>query len=82
MAASTTRIKTWGNGLAIRLPKATAKLAGFDEGTRVRITVVPGRIVVQAEVKPTLEQMLAAFDPVHHGGEVLSAVPIGREVIR
>ena len=82
MAASKTQIKKWGNGLAIRLPKATVKLAGFDEGTRVRVTVAPGRIVVEAEVKPTLEQMLAAFDPVRHGGEVMSAAPIGREVIR
>lgn len=82
MADSKTQIKTWGNGLAIRLPKATAKLAGFVEGTRVRVTVAPGRMVVEAETEPTLEQMLAAFDPVRHGGEVLSAVPVGREVIR
>lgn len=82
MADSISRVEKWGNGLAVRLPKSVAKLAGFDEGTRVRIAVAPGRIVVQAEVKPTLEQMLAAFDPVRHGGEVLSAVPVGREEIR
>jgi len=32
----------------------------------------PGRVVIQTEVKPTLEQMLAAFDPKLHGGEVVA----------
>jgi len=38
----------------------------------VRVIVKPGRIVIEAEAEPTLEQMLAAFDPKKHGGEVMA----------
>jgi hypothetical protein len=29
----------------------------------------------------TLGQMLQRFDPVKHGGEVMTATPIGREIL-
>jgi antitoxin MazE len=82
MAAASTRINTWGNGLALRLTKSMAKLAGVADGTRVRVSAKPGRIVIETELEPTLEQMLAAFDPKRHGGEVMADAPVGLEVIR
>ncbi len=33
------------------------------------------------EPKLTLEQKLAAFDPVLHGGEVMTTGPVGKEVL-
>jgi antitoxin MazE len=68
---SVDQIIAWGDGLALRLTKPMAKTAGVTEGTSVRITVRPGRIVIEAELEPTLEQMLAAFDPKRHGGELI-----------
>jgi antitoxin MazE len=41
--------------------------------------VKPGRIIIESETEPTLEQMLAAFDPVKHGGEVMADAPRGVE---
>jgi antitoxin MazE len=82
MAAASTQINTWGNGLALRLTKAMAKAAGVSEGTRVRVSAKPGRIVIETEVEPTLEQMLASFDPKRHGGEVMATAPVGLEIIR
>ncbi len=82
MVAASSQISAWGNGLALRLTKPLAKAAGVVEGTRVRVSAKPGRIVIETDVDPTLEQMLAAFDPKRHAGEVMADAPVGLEVIR
>lgn len=82
MTATSTQISAWGNGLALRLTKPMAKAAGLAEGTRVRVVARPGRIVIEADVEPTLEQMLAAFDPKRHSGELMAGAPVGLEVVR
>lgn len=79
MSTTDSQISVWGNGLALRLTKPMAKAAGVVEGTRIRVTVKPGRIVIDTEVEPTLEQMLAAFDPEKHGGEVMGGGALGVE---
>jgi antitoxin MazE len=72
-------ISTWGNGLALRLTKPMAKAAGVAEGTPVRVTVRPGKIIIEAETEPTLDDMLAAFDPAKHGGEAMADGAVGAE---
>ena len=79
MSNSVSHISAWGNGRALRLTKPMAKTAGVSEGTPVRVNVKPGRIVIEAESAPSLEQMLAAFDPKKHGGEVMAGGAIGVE---
>ena len=80
--AATATINQWGNGLAVRLTKAVAKAAGMGEGTPVKITAQKGRIVIEmTKPEPPLDEMLAAFDPVRHGGEVTAFEPIGREIV-
>ena len=79
MSTTVSQISAWGNGLALRLTKPMAKTAGVTEGTPVRVIVKPGRIVIELETEPTLERMLAAFNPKKHGGEVMSDGPVGVE---
>jgi antitoxin MazE len=79
MSTSAAQISSWGNGLALRLTKPMAKTAGVADGSPVRVTVKPGRIVIETKVEPTLDQMLAAFDPKKHGGEVMAGHSIGKE---
>lgn len=79
MSTTASQISTWGNGLALRLTKPMAKTAGVVEGTPVRVTVQPGRIVIETEVEPTLDQMLATFDPRKHGGEAMAGGAAGAE---
>ncbi len=79
MSTSVTHVCAWGNGLALRLTKPMAKAAGVADGTAVRVSVKPGRIVIESETEPTLEQMLAAFDPKRHGGELMADGPVGAE---
>lgn len=75
-------INRWGNGLAVRLTKSIAKAAGLQEGSVVRIAAVPGRVIVEAtDREPTLEEMLASFDPKRHGREAMGFAPVGREVL-
>jgi antitoxin MazE len=79
MSTTTTQISVWGNGLALRLTKPMAKAAGVAEGTLVRVSVKPGRIVIESETEPSLEQMLAMFDPKKHSGELMADGPRGAE---
>ena len=79
MTTSTARIGAWGDGLALRLTKPMAKAVGVAEGSLVRVTIKRGRIVIETELDPSLKQMLAAFDPRKHGGEVMADRPVGKE---
>lgn len=82
MHAVDTSVNQWGNGLAVRINKTIAKAAGVVEGTRVRITAQEGRIIVEkVEIPPSLDAMLAAFDPKRHGGEAMPFAPVGKEVL-
>jgi antitoxin MazE len=76
---TSSQISAWGNGLALRITKPMAKSAGVTEGSRVRVTAKPGRIVIETEVEPSLDEMLAAFEPKTHGGEAMSGGAVGHE---
>ena len=79
MPSTVGQISAWGNGLAFRLTKPMAKAAGLAESSAVRVTAKPGRIVIEAETEPTLDQMLRAFDPQKHGGEAMANAAVGQE---
>ena len=68
-------IKQWGNNLGVRLPAAVAREAHLHADQRVCVSVEGGQVVIRpvTDVQLTLEQRLARFDPVRHGGEVMTA---------
>lgn len=68
-------IKRWGNSLGVRLPAAVAREAHLHADQRVRITVEGGQVVIRPATDDTLtlEQRLACFDLVRHGGEAMMA---------
>jgi antitoxin MazE len=74
-------IKQWGNSLGVRLPAAVARDAHLHVDQRVRVSVEGAQVVITpvADAAPTLEQRLARFDPVRHGGEVMASKNIGAE---
>lgn len=74
-------IKQWGNNLGVRLPAAIAREAQVHADQRVRLTVSDGQIIITPVVDEslTLEQRLTQFDPVRHGGEVMSTTATGAE---
>lgn len=79
---SATTVRVWGNGLGVRLTKPVAQMGGVSADTPVRITVQKGRIIIEPiAAKPTLADMLAAFDAERHGGEAMAFAPLGKEVL-
>ncbi len=74
-------IKQWGNNLGVRLPAAVARAAHLRVNQRVRVAVENDRVVITpvAPKELTLEQMLASYDPLRHGGEVMAVTPLGAE---
>jgi antitoxin MazE len=64
-------IKTWGNSLGVRLPAAIARAAKLSKDQRVKLSVVKGQVIIAPVLNesPSLEEMLASFDPPMHNGE-------------
>lgn len=81
MAEAILDIKHWGNNLGVRLPAAVAREADLHADQRVRVTVEDGRVVIEPirDEPLTLDQRLARFDSVRHGGEVMASEAVGAE---
>lgn len=81
MSEAVLDIKKWGNNLGVRLPAAVARAARLHADQRVRVTVEEGRVVITPEAAAplTLEQRLARYDPVRHGGEAMASGRVGAE---
>lgn len=75
-------VQNWGNSLAVRIPAAVARSARLVRGQPVTVEAVDGQILVRPRGGParmTLEQMVKAFDPKLHGGEMMADAPRGAE---
>jgi antitoxin MazE len=81
MIEATLDIKQWGNNLGVRLPAAVARAAHLHADQRVRVSVENDRVVITpvTDAPLSLEQRLACFDPVRHGGELMVSQAIGAE---
>lgn len=81
MVEATLDIKQWGNNLGVRLPAAVARAAHLHVDQRVRVSVENDRVVITpvTDAPLSLEQRLACFDPVRHGGELMVSQAIGAE---
>lgn len=71
MAEAVLDIKQWGNNLGVRLPATVVKEVHLHVGKQVCVSVNGTQVVITPIVgsQLSLEQRLAAFDPVRHGGE-------------
>jgi antitoxin MazE len=73
MTAVNQSIKQWGNSLGLRLPTTISKAVGLHVDQCVKI-VTKGQsiIITPCSSKPLdLEERLARFDPLKHGGEAM-----------
>ena len=75
MTEVTLDLKKWGNNLGVRLPAAIVREAHLKADQRVQISVADGQIIITPVTNEplTLEQRLAQYDPVRHGGEVMAS---------
>ena len=66
-----TRVRKWGNSLALRIPKSFAVDAGLCENAPVELSLVNGSIVVRsvAPTPPSLDEMLRGITDENLHGE-------------
>lgn len=77
-----TRIKKWGNSLALRIPKALAKEAGLCYELPVELSLIEGKLVIAPveQSRPDLETLLAQVSEDNLHAEVDVGPAVGREV--
>ncbi|OGL38495.1 hypothetical protein A3J32_00405 [Candidatus Saccharibacteria bacterium RIFCSPLOWO2_02_FULL_46_7] len=77
---TTTKVKKWGNSLAIRLPGSVANAAGIADDTDVVITQVGNKLTIESnQPEMTIEQMFEGVTPEMVGGEIDWGPDVGRE---
>ena len=77
-----TRVKKWGNSLALRIPKSFAKEARLREDTVVELSVTDGKLVVQphCEEPLSLDGLLAGITDENLHGEWDTGPAVGKEI--
>lgn len=77
-----TRVKKWGNSLALRIPQPFAAELGLSEESAVNITLTEGKLLV-APAKPskvTLKQLVSRITEKDLHIELKTGPAVGREV--
>lgn len=77
-----TKVKKWGNSLALRIPKAFAVETKLEPGSDIELELENGRLVItpRAEAEWTLERLLAGVTDENIHGETDTGVAVGNEV--
>jgi len=76
-----TRVKKWGNSLAVRIPQHVIREAGLANNTAVEMKVEEGKLIIQrTEDTPTLEALLAKVTPENLHTAVDTGEAVGNEV--
>lgn len=75
------RVQKWGNSLALRIPKALAAEAHLAEGSRIELSLVDGKLVIQAlrPESPTLADLLAQVTDANRHGAWNTGPAAGKE---
>jgi antitoxin MazE len=76
------RVRKWGNSLALRIPKPLAEEMGLEDNSRVKLSVVDGRLVITPVAEPVfrLEELLSLVTEENLHREVDTGPAMGDEV--
>jgi antitoxin MazE len=79
----TTKVKRWGNSLAIRIPHGIATELMLTENSTIDLHAENGRIVVKPSKRPRyrLEDLVAQITPENLHGEWNTGPAVGNEVL-
>ena len=77
-----TKIKKWGNSLALRIPKSFALNANLRQDELVDISVDKERIIITliGDKEYSLDELLAGVSEDNLHGEFDTGTPVGKEV--
>ena len=80
-----TKIKKWGNSLAIRIPQVAVKEMKIKEGVPVdfnfdenKITIIPKK---KKKRKYTLAELVSKITPENRYEEIDFGPPVGKEIL-
>jgi antitoxin MazE len=76
-----TRVRKWGNSLALRIPKSFAAEVGLTENLPVKLSVAEGCLVVRpgSEESLRLEDLLRGVTDQNLHGEWRTGPGVGKE---
>jgi len=77
-----TKIKKWGNSLALRIPKLLALDANLKQNEWVDLSIDQGSIIITpiGEKEYSLEKLLKGVSKNNLHGEFNTGVPAGKEI--
>jgi len=77
-----TKIKKWGNSLALRIPKLFANNANLKINKTVEISIDEGSIIITPinEKEYSLEKLLKGISKNNLHGEIGTGAPVGKEI--
>lgn len=78
----TTKIRKWGNSLAIRIPKSFAETTQIREGSEIKLSLEEDRIIVSKMVKQkyTLKDLVSKINKRNLHSEISFGSPLGKEL--
>lgn len=79
-----TKVKRWGNSLAVRIPRSLAREIGVREESAILLRVESGAIVIErvcTDEVPTLAELVAGITEENRHPEVDWGPDVGREVV-
>ena len=76
-----TKVKKWGNSLALRIPKPLALEAGLDDDSPVELSLSDGKLVIVpiVEEELSLDKLLAQVTESNLHDEVDTGPAVGGE---
>lgn len=76
-----TRIKKWGNSLAVRIPKVLAEQISISADTPVEMVIIDNQIIVSSLAKPeyTLDELLDGITEQNLHRETDTGDSVGNE---
>jgi len=75
-----TKIKKWGNSLAIRIPKSFAEEMSLDEGSSVDLSLNDNELVLRStEKRYNLRELVRQINKSNRQEEADFGEPVGRE---
>ena len=77
-----TKVRLWGNSLAVRIPKSFAEEVGLGEGSAVEMRLVDGGLLVEPAAcsTVTLDELLEGVTAHNLHGEIDTGRAHGAEV--
>ena len=76
-----TKVRKWGNSLAVRIPKVVAEEAGIYEESEVEMNSVDGKIVISPSLtrRYSLKKLLSKVKEENLRGETDTGEVVGKE---